>query len=69
MSEPMADVVLYRVTIEMVLDGNGGQTVNSRFEDLQDPDSDAMPPIVPMLGMLELTKDTAIRISMGDDPE
>jgi hypothetical protein len=69
MSEPMPDFVLYRITIEMVLDENGDQTVNSKFEDLQEPDDGTMPPLVQMLGMIELTKDTAIRISMGEDPE
>ena len=61
----MPDFVLYRITIEMVLDGSGDQVVQAQFEDVQDPDV-GMPPIVPLLGMLELTKDTAIKVSAGE---
>jgi len=62
MTEPdTASLLLTRITIERHL-GDDGDSVTAEFVDGQGD----MPGLVEILGMLELAKDTAIRVAMGE---
>lgn len=66
MTQPATDgLLLTRIVIERHINSNGGDDVSAEFED-----SDGeMPGLVEILGMLELTKDTAVRACMGEMPD
>jgi len=63
-----ASLLLTRIVIERHL-GDDGDSITASFEDSQGD----MPGLVEILGMLELTKDTAVQAAMGlmddDDDE
>jgi hypothetical protein len=58
-------LLVTRIVIERHINGDGGDDVTAQFED----SNGDMPPLVEVLGMLTLTKDTAIRAAMGEMPE
>lgn len=51
-----------RIVIERRMNPDDGFSVTTSFED----GHDGMPNLVEVLGMLELAKDTAIRLTMGE---
>lgn len=62
MTEPdTASLLLTRIVIERRL-GDDGDSVTAEFAD----NNGDQPGLVEILGMLELTKDTAIRAAMGE---
>jgi hypothetical protein len=65
MTEAIESLLVTRIVIERRIGADGEDDVMAAFED-----SDGnMPGLVEILGMLELTKDTAVRAAMGDMPE
>ena len=63
MTEPTThSLLLTRITIERHIGADGADEVTAEFED----SNGDMPTLVEILGMLELTKDTAIRVGMHD---
>lgn len=66
MTEPATQSLLItRIVIERHIDADGSDSVTAEFED----SNGDMPSLVEVLGMLELTKDSAIRASMHDCDE
>lgn len=65
MTKPKPNLALVTITIHRVFTEDGGDQVWAEFADRDGE----MPPLVEILGMLELTKDTAIRACMEDNEE
>ncbi len=58
-------VTVARIQIERLMMPDGDDIVSAQFDDGDDEGD--MPALVELLGMLELAKDTAIRLAMGGD--
>lgn len=65
MSEEPAGLLIARVTVERRLHEDGSDIV---WSDAHDGNGDALA-LIETLGMLEMAKDTAIRLAMGEGPD